>query len=175
MVGCWLCPPTLKTSFSTAGHLEMRRQSWPRLLHNVFRSSSSSVTNWQSTTSSNLPNTVSITNREISLWLRSLDVLIITWIVDISIASNSDKMWSLRRWLMWLGRCPSVWSLTVIKTVISNYFWFSKLVSRVWTGPWLSELKCLYDGNCGSLFSISLSQYHTELEHSMAAPNDWKA
>ena len=82
MVGCWLSPLTLKTSFSTAGHLEMRRQSWPGL-HNVFRSSSSSVRNWQSTTTSNLPTTVSITKREISRWLRSLDVLIITWIVDM--------------------------------------------------------------------------------------------
>ena len=57
---------------------------------------------------------------------------------------------------MWLWLCPTVWSLTMIKTLISNYFWFSKIFSRVCSGPWLSELKGLYD-NCQSLFSIRIT------------------
>ena len=75
-----MLPHTFRTSLSTAGHLEMRRHSWPGL-HNVFRSSPS-VTNWQSTTR-NLPTTVNIANREISRELQPLDVLIVTPMVDL--------------------------------------------------------------------------------------------
>ena len=46
-------------------------------------------------------------------------------------------------------------NLTMMQTVVPNYCWFSKIVSRVWPGPGLLEVKCLND-NCKSLFSITL-------------------